>query len=38
MIDWTMITGFDWSEGVSMAESEQVFFQSAIADVGGLQT
>ena len=35
MIDWTMITGFDWDEGnsrknqkhgVSMAESEQVFF------------
>jgi len=35
MIDWTKITGFDWDEGnsrknqkhgVSMAESEQVFF------------
>ena len=35
MIDWTGITGFDWDEGnarkndkhgVSMAESEQVFF------------
>ena len=35
MIDWTRITGFDWDEGnsrkneqhgVSMAESEQVFF------------
>jgi hypothetical protein len=35
MIDWTKITGFDWDEGnsrknekhgISMAESEQVFF------------
>ncbi len=35
MIDWTKITGFDWDDGnsrknekhgVSMAESEQVFF------------
>ena len=35
MIDWTKITGFDWDEGnsrknkqhgVSMAESEQLFF------------
>jgi len=39
MIDWTKITGFDWDKGnarknekhgVSMAESEQVFFNAPL--------
>lgn len=39
MIDWTKITGFEWDEGnsrknekhgVSMAESEQVFFNAPL--------
>ena len=39
MIDWTKITGFDWDEGntrknekhgVTMAESEQIFFNAPI--------
>jgi uncharacterized protein len=39
MTDWTKITGFDWDEGnsrknekhgVSMAESEQVFFNAPL--------